>query len=200
MFVGFPLGGLLSLSIMARAAVLLGPAGIEVDQLSQVAIPVALGAGRLGLAVVIAGFFAVTFGTAMETSDELQLRRGPVLGWQCAAVALAAVRSREMAAACALNVGCIPSKSMVGAGPRASGPVGDRRRGAAVGRAGPAGAPAGAAHPARPANPDCRPERRSGRARGAARCRRLTRSPVAGVERVASSYPTCACSTRRNVR
>lgn len=68
MFVGFPLGGLLSLSIMARAAVLLGPAGIEVDQLSQVAIPVALGAGRLGLAVVIAGFCAVTFGTAMETS------------------------------------------------------------------------------------------------------------------------------------
>ena len=49
-FVGFPLGGLLSLSIMARAAVLLGPAAIEVDQLSQVAIPVALGAGKLGLA------------------------------------------------------------------------------------------------------------------------------------------------------
>jgi len=38
-FVGFPLGGLLSLSIMARAAVLLGPAGIEVDQLSQVRSP-----------------------------------------------------------------------------------------------------------------------------------------------------------------
>jgi len=67
-FVGFPLGDRLSLSIMARAAVVLGPAGIEVDQLNQVAIPVALGAGKLGLAVVSAGLFAATIGTAMETS------------------------------------------------------------------------------------------------------------------------------------
>jgi manganese transport protein len=79
-FVGFPLGGRLSLSIMARAAVLLGPAGIEVDQLSQVAIPVALGAGKLGLAVVSAGFFAATIGTAMETSMSCNDAVGPVLG------------------------------------------------------------------------------------------------------------------------
>ena len=37
--IGFPLGGLLSLAIMASADLILGSAGIDVGQLSQVALP-----------------------------------------------------------------------------------------------------------------------------------------------------------------
>ena len=43
-YIGFPLGGLLSLSIMTSADLILAPAGIDVGQLSQVALPVAVGA------------------------------------------------------------------------------------------------------------------------------------------------------------
>ena len=49
--VGFPLGGLLSVAIAGCAAVVLLPAGIAVTSLSQVILPVAEGAGKLGLAV-----------------------------------------------------------------------------------------------------------------------------------------------------
>src|SRR5207245_799541 len=48
-FVGFPLGGLLSLSIAACTAVVLLPRGIEVTKLSQVVLPVVEGGGRLAV-------------------------------------------------------------------------------------------------------------------------------------------------------
>jgi Mn2+/Fe2+ NRAMP family transporter len=63
-FIGFPLGGLLSLSIMACAAVLFLPAGIQVGTLGQVTLPVAVALGKLGLAIVLIGVFAATFGAA----------------------------------------------------------------------------------------------------------------------------------------
>ncbi|MHA6629723.1 Nramp family divalent metal transporter [Pseudonocardia sichuanensis] len=81
-FLGFPLGGLLSLAIMACAAVVLRPAGIEVEQLSQVAIPVALALGKVGLAIVIIGFFAATFGAAMETSMSCGYAVAQYFGWR----------------------------------------------------------------------------------------------------------------------
>jgi Mn2+/Fe2+ NRAMP family transporter len=81
-YIGFPLGGLLSLAIMACAAVTLAPAGIEVEQLSQVAIPVATALGKLGLAVVIIGFFAATFGAAMETSMSCGYAVAQFFGWK----------------------------------------------------------------------------------------------------------------------
>jgi Mn2+/Fe2+ NRAMP family transporter len=63
-FVGFPLGGLLSLAIAGCAAVVFLPAGIQVGTLGQVALPAAVALGKLGLAVVLVGIFAATFGAA----------------------------------------------------------------------------------------------------------------------------------------
>jgi Mn2+/Fe2+ NRAMP family transporter len=67
-YIGFPLGGLLSLTLMVAATLLLEPRGIEPGHLSQVALPAALVLGKLGLAVLLVGFFAATFGAALETA------------------------------------------------------------------------------------------------------------------------------------
>lgn len=66
-FIGFPLGGLLSVAIAGCAAVVLMPQGIAVESLGQVGLPVAIALGKVGLAVVVLGFFAATFGAACET-------------------------------------------------------------------------------------------------------------------------------------
>ena len=50
-FLGFPLGGLLSLAIMAVRGIVFVPDRIDVDPLSQVALPTALALGKVGLAV-----------------------------------------------------------------------------------------------------------------------------------------------------
>src|ERR1043166_5147541 len=67
-YLGFPLGGALSLALMALAAPVFAPAGISRDHLSQVALPVAMALRRIGLVLVIVGFFAATFGAALETA------------------------------------------------------------------------------------------------------------------------------------
>jgi Mn2+/Fe2+ NRAMP family transporter len=66
-FVGFPIGGGLALALMAVAAQVYHPMNVKLDTLGQVAMPAALAVGKLGLAVAILAFFAVTFGAAMET-------------------------------------------------------------------------------------------------------------------------------------
>jgi Mn2+/Fe2+ NRAMP family transporter len=80
--IGFPLGGLLSLGIMTSATLIFAPAGIEVDTLPQVALPVALAVGKIGLAVVLLGIFAATFGAALETALSAGYTIGQYLGWQ----------------------------------------------------------------------------------------------------------------------
>ncbi|MEV5001558.1 NRAMP family divalent metal transporter [Nocardioides sp. LML1-1-1.1] len=65
--VGFPLGGLLSVAIAGCAAVVFMPQGIGVETLGQVGLPVAIALGKIGLAIVVLGFFAATFGAACET-------------------------------------------------------------------------------------------------------------------------------------
>jgi Mn2+/Fe2+ NRAMP family transporter len=79
--VGFPLGGLLSVAIAACAAVVLLPAGIAVTSLSQVILPVAAGAGKLGLAVVLLGLVAATFGAALETTLSSGYTLAQFFGW-----------------------------------------------------------------------------------------------------------------------
>jgi len=81
-FVGFPLGGVLSLAIMAMAFLVLAPASIGVDTLPQVALPVAVVLGKVGLAVVIIGIFAATFGAALETALSAAYTVAQYLGWQ----------------------------------------------------------------------------------------------------------------------
>jgi Mn2+/Fe2+ NRAMP family transporter len=79
--IGFPLGGVLSLAIMTCTAMVFAPRGIAVGHLSQVALPVAATLGRLGLVVVILGFFAATFGAALETGLSSGYAVAQYFGW-----------------------------------------------------------------------------------------------------------------------
>ncbi len=81
-FIGFPLGGLLSLAIAGSAGVALGPLGITVDSLGQVGLPVAVALGKVGLAVAIVGFVAATFGAACETGLAVGYSISQYFGWQ----------------------------------------------------------------------------------------------------------------------
>jgi Mn2+/Fe2+ NRAMP family transporter len=80
-FVGFPLGGFLSITIAACAAVVLLPAGIEVVSLSQVALPVVQAGGKIALAVLIVGIVAATFGAALETTLSSGYTLAQYFGW-----------------------------------------------------------------------------------------------------------------------
>jgi Mn2+/Fe2+ NRAMP family transporter len=81
-FVGFPLGGLLSLAIMGCAAVLFLAAGIQVGTLGQLTLPVVVALGKIGLAVVLLGVFAATFGAALETALSCGYTIAQYRGWQ----------------------------------------------------------------------------------------------------------------------
>ncbi|MFG2052960.1 NRAMP family divalent metal transporter [Micromonospora sp. NPDC048930] len=80
-FLGFPLGGLLAFALMATAATVFQPVGVGVDALSQVALPAAIALGKLGLAAAILGFFAATFGAAMETALSSAYTVAQYFGW-----------------------------------------------------------------------------------------------------------------------
>ena len=67
-FIGFPLGGLLSLAIMAAAVPVLQPRSIGVSHLGQVTLPVAAALGQAGLVFVFVSFFAATFAVAAESA------------------------------------------------------------------------------------------------------------------------------------
>lgn len=81
-FIGFPLGGLLSLAIMTTSYLVLAPGGIDIDLLGQVPLPVSLALGKVGLAVAILGIFAATFGAALETSMSAGYTISQYFGWQ----------------------------------------------------------------------------------------------------------------------
>jgi len=81
-FVGFPLGGVLSLAIAGMAAVTFLPLGVQVETLGQTALPVAAQLGQVGLGVVLLGIFAATFGAALETALSLGYTIAQYFGWQ----------------------------------------------------------------------------------------------------------------------
>ena len=81
-FVGFPLGGLISLAVAAVAAVVYLPEGVEVSTLGQIGLPVPLALGQVGLVLVLVGFFAATFGAACETGLSVGYSISQYLGWQ----------------------------------------------------------------------------------------------------------------------
>ncbi|TCB95395.1 hypothetical protein E0H26_20885 [Micromonospora zingiberis] len=80
--VGFPIGGFLALSLIATATVVLKPAGVTVSNLDQVAHPVVLAFGGVGLAIAALAFFAVTFGAALETGLSAAYAAAQYFGWQ----------------------------------------------------------------------------------------------------------------------
>jgi len=81
-FVGFPLGGVLSIAIAAAAAIVYLPQGVQVETLGQIGLPVGLALGQLGLAFALVGFFAATFGAACETGLSVGYSIAQYLGWQ----------------------------------------------------------------------------------------------------------------------
>jgi manganese transport protein len=81
-YLGFPLGGLLSLAIMASAAVILKPRGIGVDTLGHVTLPVGLGLGKLAVVILLIGMFAAIFSAAIETGLSAGYTVSQFFGWQ----------------------------------------------------------------------------------------------------------------------
>jgi Mn2+/Fe2+ NRAMP family transporter len=81
-YLGFPLGGFLSLGLMAGAALVFHPLGVGVDNLSQVALPTSIALGKVGLAFIIVGFVACTFGAALETALSCGYTMSQYFGWQ----------------------------------------------------------------------------------------------------------------------
>src|SRR3954451_1739305 len=81
-FLGFPLGGSLSLAIMLSAALVMMPRGIEVSTLGQVGLPVAVALGKVGVAFALLGFVAATFGAACETGLSVGYSIAQFFGWQ----------------------------------------------------------------------------------------------------------------------
>jgi Mn2+/Fe2+ NRAMP family transporter len=79
--IGFPLGALLTFALMAGGSLVLGPRGIDVSQLSQSALPTTAALGRVGLAILILGFVACTFGAAVETMLSCGYMVGQHFGW-----------------------------------------------------------------------------------------------------------------------
>ncbi|SEM70613.1 NRAMP family divalent metal transporter [Nonomuraea pusilla] len=81
-FVGFPLGGLMSISIAACAATVFLPFDAQVDALGEIVLPVGLGLGQIGMALVIFGVFAATFGATLETALSSGYTLSQYFGWQ----------------------------------------------------------------------------------------------------------------------
>ena len=81
-YIGFPLGGFFSIMLMALAATVFFPRGIGVEHLGQVALPTTLALGKIGLALMILGFFATTFGAALETGLSCGYTIAQYFGWQ----------------------------------------------------------------------------------------------------------------------
>jgi Mn2+/Fe2+ NRAMP family transporter len=81
-FIGFPLGGVLSLALMGCAALVFAPRGISVDHLSQVGLPVGIALGRIGFATVLFGMFAAIFSAALETGLSAGYTVSQFFGWQ----------------------------------------------------------------------------------------------------------------------
>jgi manganese transport protein len=81
-FIGFPLGGILSLAIAACTALVFLPVGVQVDTLGQVGLPVGVALGKIGLAFALVGFLAATFGAACETGLSVGYSVAQFFGWQ----------------------------------------------------------------------------------------------------------------------
>jgi Mn2+/Fe2+ NRAMP family transporter len=79
--IGFPLGGALSLAIMAAAVPVLEPRSISVNHLGQVALPVASALGTIGVIIALVGFFAATFAAAVEAALSSGYIIAQYFGW-----------------------------------------------------------------------------------------------------------------------
>lgn len=80
-FVGFPLGGVLSIAIMWAASVVLQPYQINGTNLGEVGLPAAAAYGKVGIAFAIVGFVAATFGACLEAALSTGYMVAQYFGW-----------------------------------------------------------------------------------------------------------------------
>jgi manganese transport protein len=80
-FIGFPIGMLVTLSLMLGGALVLAPRQVEVASLYQAALPTIQTLGPWALVVLIVGFFACTFGAALETMLSCGYMVAQFFGW-----------------------------------------------------------------------------------------------------------------------
>ena len=80
--IGFPLGGILTLFLMAGAAVYLQPRKISVEHLSQTALPISIPLGKIGLLIFLVGMFAAISSAALETALSSGYTVSQYFGWQ----------------------------------------------------------------------------------------------------------------------
>ncbi len=81
-YLGFPLGGLLSLAIMASTAIVLRPQGVEADSLGHLTLPVGIALGEGAVVILLVGMFAAIFSAALETSLSAGYTVSQFFGWQ----------------------------------------------------------------------------------------------------------------------
>jgi manganese transport protein len=81
-FIGFPLGTIITLAIVLGAALVLAPEQISVGNLYQSALPTSVALGKWALVVVLIGFFACTFGAALETTLSSGYSVAQYFGWR----------------------------------------------------------------------------------------------------------------------
>jgi Mn2+/Fe2+ NRAMP family transporter len=81
-FIGFPVGAVLFAAIIGVTATVFQPAGVQVVNLAQTALPVALAAGKVGLGLLILGIVAATFGATVETAMSCGYMTAQYFGWQ----------------------------------------------------------------------------------------------------------------------
>ncbi|HYZ93590.1 MAG TPA: divalent metal cation transporter [Actinomycetota bacterium] len=80
-YIGFFVGGFLATSSIGVAALVLGPRGISVEDLSTITLGPASVLGRLGLAAIIVGLFASTTGAALEVTLATGYSAAQYFGW-----------------------------------------------------------------------------------------------------------------------
>lgn len=80
--VGFPLGGILSIAIMAAMVPVLQPLQVNVAHLGQVALPVSAALGVVGLSFALLGFAAATFAAGAESALSTGYQVAQYFGWK----------------------------------------------------------------------------------------------------------------------
>jgi Mn2+/Fe2+ NRAMP family transporter len=81
-FVGFPFGAVLFVAIIGVTATVFQPAGVQVVNLAQTALPVAFATGKVGLGLVVIGIVAATFGATVETALSCGYMTAQYFGWK----------------------------------------------------------------------------------------------------------------------
>ncbi|MEA2452491.1 MAG: hypothetical protein QOG04_1201 [Actinomycetota bacterium] len=80
-YIGFSVGGVIAMMAIGVAALVFKPLGIDIDELSQVALGPAAAFGTIGLVLFIVGLFASTFGAAIEVTLSTGYSLGQFFGW-----------------------------------------------------------------------------------------------------------------------